>query len=145
MEASAPPSAGISAGATDAGSVRMLAREIFEQCRDACERIEELTFAIDNGGGQRKGEPTHGGGISDPTASRALYLAEHMPMLVAERDELIAFVGECMRIIDGMRICDIADALGVSKGTVHRRISVAFDYVDSVGVRRASLGLGVAE
>jgi predicted DNA-binding protein (UPF0251 family) len=143
----------------------MRAREIFEQCRDACERIEELTFAIDNGGGQRKGEPTHGGGISDPTASRAIYLAEKMPELIAERDELIAFVGECMRIIDGiriaftgayaacvemryidgMRICDIAEEMGVSKGTVHRRISVAFDYVDTVGVRRASLGLGVAE
>lgn len=142
----------------------MLAREIFEQCRDACERIEELTFAIDNGGGQRKGEPTHGGGISDPTASRALYLAEHMPLLIAERDELIAFVGECMRIIDGiriaftseyaacvemryidgMRICDIAVELGVSKATVNRRISVAFDYIDAVGVRRAARGLGVA-
>lgn len=143
----------------------MRAREMFEQCRDACERIEELTFAIDNGGGQRKGEPTHGGGISDPTASRAIYLAEKMPELIAERDELTAYVGECMRLVNGiciaftqeyaacvemryidcMNVCDIADELGISPGTVRNRISTAFDYIDAVGLHRAALGIGIAE
>lgn len=97
----------------------------------------------------------HGSGVSDPTANRAIWLADHDD---AARREAMEKLEECERLIgaalivistvrkglgsaygdaldrhyiDGHTLGSIAEDLGVTKSAVHQRIGVALDWCDS--------------
>jgi hypothetical protein len=102
--------------------------------------------------------------IGDPTANKAIRYVDVVEAKLAElrkeETELVDFIGEALVIIQAVRDGlgeDYADALewryidgatwryiqdmyGVMRRTGNRRICVAFDWIDSLGVTRVLAG-----
>ena len=135
------------------------ARDRFEQTRKAVIELWNVQALISENGDDWKPEDVHGGGISDPTASRACYnvdvWCERLELLRARERELIDFIGTTLaiieavrrglgddyadildqRYIDGLRWCDVLmDGEPVTLSTGKRKVAIAFDWIDSIGL-----------
>lgn len=102
--------------------------------------------------------------LPDPTANAAIRMADEVdPMLAAlraEESELIDFIGEALviigavrdglgeryatvlecRYIDGKSWDYIRDEYDISRRTGYRISSIAFDWIDSIGITRIIAG-----
>ena len=137
----------------------MTARDRFEQTRKAVIELWNVQALISENGDDWKPDNVKGGGISDPTAVRAVYnvdvWGERLELLRARERELIDFIGTTLaiiegvrrglgdeyadildqRYIDGLRWCDvIIDGAPISDRTGRYKAAIAFDWVDSVGM-----------
>lgn len=135
----------------------MRARERFEQTRSAIKRLAEVQALIMYGCDDWRPDAVRvPGKVPDPTANAAIrnvdVLAWKLEALRAEEAELIAFIGESLRIIQAVRdgfgdkygdviewrYVDclpwdvIAEEHNISKSTGHYLLDIAFDWVDSV-------------
>ena len=137
----------------------MTARDRFVQTRKAVIELWNVQALISEGGDDWKPEDVHGGGIGDPTASRACYnmdvWGERLEQLRERERELIDFIGVTLaiigavrlglgddyadildqRYIDGLRWCDVeVDGEPVALPTGKRKVAIAFDWIDSIGL-----------
>lgn len=135
------------------------ARDRFEQTRRYVIELGNIQALISEGGDDWKPDDVHGGGISDPTASRACYnvdvWGERLEQLRERERELIDFIGTTLaiieavrrglgddyadildqRYIDGLRWCDVlVDGEPVTLSTGKRKAAIAFDWIDSIGL-----------
>ncbi len=144
----------------------MDAREYFRCLADAAARVREIDRDLDrirNDEGWRTSPPVavRGGTGADPTAARA---ARHIESTRRKLEELSALaptvregvavcrgtsraIGEgygttlLLRYVRGMRWEDVAEDMGCTIRTCHRRHDVALDYIEDVGLARAVRGL----
>ena len=144
----------------------MLARELLEEARRAAVRLEELTRTIQEGPAKRPSEgPAPKGAVGDPTARGAEWVCVTLPALMCELDACGQFVGDAMRLIEGVRKAmgaryadvldayyigglkwqEVGDRLDISAMAAIRRRDVACDWVDATGFARANAGEGFAE
>ena len=140
----------------------MNARQRFECARHAVKRLRDVQLAIMYECDDWQPPKVKAGGkqISDPTATRAIYrvdvLGEKLAALQAEESDLLEEIGTALEIIaavrggfgeiyayllewryiDCMKWRDIEADHGYSKSTGCYLLSIAFDWVDSVGVSR---------
>ena len=138
----------------------MTARDRFEQTRKAVVELDTIKALIMTGGDDWKPEGVKQPGTSDPTASRAIYnvdeWGEQLEELRHREAELEDFIGVSLsvieavrkgfgeiyanlidwRYIDGMTWKQIHDDYGVLRTSGQYLISIAFDWIDSVGVSR---------
>lgn len=132
-------------------------RAFFEAIRRAAPEIE-YWHMVEREGAEALAAPSHDGGahgIGDPTANRAVWLADNdgavrararreiarrtelvgagLVAIAAVRDGLGAKYADALdaHYIDGDSYRDIAEAQGVSRKTVMLRVSVACDWCDS--------------
>lgn len=132
--------------------------------RAAVYRLKDVQTAIMFEGEEWKPKGVKAPGVSDPTASKAIYrvdeLSRLMDSLKAEERELLEFIGTTLRLIQAIRDglgtkygdvlewlyvdCfswqQIADLYRVSKSTGHEWRTVALDWVDSVGLKNVLRG-----
>lgn len=142
----------------------MNARERFERTRKAVNRLAEVHALIMNDCDDWKPPSVKAPGIGDPTAARAIknvdVIAEKLTALRKEEEELTAFIGETLRIIEAVRTgfgeiyatllearyidcftwTRIHDEKGIPKSTGHYLLDIAYDWIDSVGVSRLLWG-----
>lgn len=144
----------------------MEARELFDTARRAHDRIPELVALIEEGGFDWKPDDGVGGtGESNPTEAAALASIELTAAYRAELESLESIVGECLRLIEGVRaalgeiyanVLDgfyidaqpwarVAEEHGVSVRSCFTYRDIALDWVDSVGYHHAVSGFGTAE
>ena len=134
-------------------------RERFVQTRSAVIELAVIQAQISELGDDWKPETVKGGGIANPTESRAIYeidvLADRLESLKARERELLEFIGTTLaiiegvrdglgndyaeildqRYIDGFRWSDVTvDGEQVSERTGRYKVSIAFDWIDSVGL-----------
>ena len=138
----------------------MTARDRFEQTRKAVIELWNIQALIDNCGADWKPDTVNRvPGVSDPTATRAIYLvdvwSDRLELLRAREHELIDFIGTTLAIIEGVRrglgdeyaeILDQRyidglrwsqveiDGTPVNPRTGRYKAAIAFDWVDSVGM-----------
>ena len=136
-------------------------RQRFEQTRDDVKRLHDvqlkIMFDCDDWQPPRIRARNE---KSDPTAARACYnvdeLSVKLAALRAEETELLERIGLALRIIhgirrglgdkyadvielryiDGMKWKDIAKDYEIPRSTGHELISVACDWVDSIGLTK---------
>ena len=142
----------------------VLARERFEATRVAVQRLNDVKTAIMLEGEEWKPEQPKSHGLSDPTARKAIYradeLAQIMDSLYREEHELENYIGTTLALIEAVRkglgdkyadVLDwlyidcsswtyIVDAYGVARSTAFARRNIAFDWIDSVGIRELLRG-----
>ena len=139
----------------------MGARERFVETRKAVVELNGIKALIMSDGDDWMPEGVKIPGISDPTASRAIRnvdeWGEKLAALRQREDELEDFIGVSLMLIEAVRnglgndYADILDAryidclawrdvyVGgerIKKRTGQTKVSIAFDYIDSVGVSR---------
>lgn len=143
----------------------MGARERFVQTRKAVVELGSVKAQLDTSGDDWQPEGVHVRGITDPTANRAIYnvvvLADVLDRLRAREGELERFIGVSLMIIARVReglgheyaeILDqryidgmewryvVVDGKRVSPSTGKRKLNVAFDWIDSLGVAKLARG-----
>ena len=143
----------------------VLARDRMEQTRRCVRRLDEVKMALMLEGEEWKPAQVKAkAGKSDPTASKAIYRADELPVVMqnlkAEERELIAFIGCSLVLIEAVRVglgehyadvldwmyvdclswSEIADLHGVSKSTGSEWRSIAIDWMDSVGIKNLLRG-----
>ena len=134
-------------------------RDRFVQTRNAVVELANIQALISEQGDDWKPDNVRGSDVSDPTAARAIYnvdvWGEKLTHLRELENELLEFIGVTLaiiegvrrglgdeyadildqRYIDGLRWCDVlVDGKSVSSATGKRKVSVAFDWIDSVGL-----------
>ena len=134
-------------------------RDRFVQTRTAIVELQSVQALISEGGDDWKPDNVKGGGISDPTANQACYnvdvWGEKLEQLRAYEAELLEFIGVTLaviegvrkglgdeyadildqRYIDGLRWCDVEiNGKPVPSATGKRKVAIAFDWIDSVGL-----------
>ena len=134
-------------------------RERFIQTRSAVVELANIQALISEQGDDWKPDDVKGSGIADPTAQRAIYnvdvWGEKFAHLREIESELLEFIGVTLaiiegvrrglgndyadildqRYIDGLRWCDVeVDGKSVSSATGKRKVAIAFDWIDSVGL-----------
>lgn len=143
----------------------LLARERFEQTREDVKRLHEVQLKLmfnceDWKPPQIKAQNE----MTDPTANRAIYnvdeLGGKLERLREEESELLERIGVALAIVQGVRdglgerYADVLEAryidcwewkrvkeeLKIKKSTGHNLLSIAFDWIDSVGVSRLLRG-----
>ena len=139
----------------------MSARERFAQTRKAVIELCSIKALIMSGGEDWKPPNVKAQGVSDPTAARAIRnvdeLADKLEVLRKREAELEEFIGVTLGIIEAVRkglgedyasILDqryidcfawrdvVVDGKRVSKTNGKLKVSVAFDWIDSIGVSR---------
>lgn len=140
------------------GNVPMI-QERFVQTRKAVIELAIVQAQLSEMGDDWKPETVKGNGIADPTASRAVYeidvLEDLLEQLKEREQELIDFIGTTLAVIEGVRNGlgnDYAEILDqryidglkwedleidgkpIPKTTAWRKQSIAFDWIDSVGL-----------
>lgn len=144
----------------------VLARERFNATRAAVQRLEDVQRAIMLEGEEWKpAQPrTRTHAISNPTETRGIYRAETLPRIMdnlrREEHELIAYIGTTGNLIEAVRSglgeryasvlewlyidCNdwtyIRDVYGVPKSSGSQWRNVAFDWVDSIGIKELLRG-----
>ena len=136
-------------------------RDRFVKTRSAVIELAEVQALLSECGDDWKPDSVKGSGISDPTASRAIYnvdvLGEKLELLRAREAELIDYIGVTLAIIEGVREglgSDYADILDqryidglpwrdvcvggspVPLSTGKHKVSIAFDWIDSLGISK---------
>lgn len=136
----------------------MSARDRFNQTREAVIEHHRICLEIMACGEDWKPEEVRVP-KGDPTCTKALHLldwSDKLATLEARKDELEEFIGLTLAIIEGVRVglgeeyADVLDAryidcmtwrdMGVNKSTGKHRVSVACDWVDSLGVAKILAG-----
>lgn len=137
----------------------MTARDRFTATYRAVIELNNIKALIASDGDDWKPPGVHAPGVSDPTASRAIrnvdYWGVKLEELRKRETELEDFVGVTLAIIEAVRAGlghDYADLLDqryidgfawrdvtlrgevVPRSTGKRKIAIAFDWIDSVGV-----------
>ena len=137
----------------------MTARGRFIQTRKAVIELNVIQAQISECGDDWKPDDVKAPGIGDPTASKAIYnvdiWSDRLQVLLAREKELIDFIGVTLKIIEGVRRGlgdDYADLLDqryidclkwhdvqlhgkrVKLSTGKAKVSIAFDWIDSVGL-----------
>ena len=134
-------------------------RDRFVQTRNAVVELANIQALISEQGDDWKPDNVRGSDVSDPTAARAIYnvdvWGEKLAHLRELENELLEFIGVTLAIIEGVRIglgddyaeildqryidglrwCDVmVDGKSVSSATGKRKVAIAFDWIDSVGL-----------
>lgn len=134
-------------------------RDRFVQTRSAVVELANIQALISEQGDDWKPDNVRGSDVSDPTAQRAIYnvdvWGEKLTHLRELESELLEFIGVTLaiiegvrrglgdeyadildqRYIDGLRWCDVlVDGKPVPSATGKRKVAVAFDWIDSVGL-----------
>lgn len=137
----------------------MTARDRFTATYRAVIELNNIKSLIASDGDDWKPPGVHAPGVSDPTASRAIrnvdYWGVKLEELRKRETELEDFIGVTLAIIEAVRAGlghDYADLLDqryidgfawrdvtlrgevVPRSTGKRKIAIAFDWIDSVGV-----------
>lgn len=137
----------------------MTARDRFVMTYHAVIELNGIKALIASDGDDWKPPVVHAPGVSDPTASRAIrnvdYWGVKLEELRKRESELEDFIGVTLAIIEAVRAGlghDYADLLDqryidgfawrdvtlrgevVPRSTGKRKIAIAFDWIDSVGV-----------
>jgi hypothetical protein len=137
----------------------LMIRDRFIQTRSAVTELIIIKAQLEEMGDDWKPETVKGGGISNPTESRAIYeldvLADMLEQLKTRERELIGFIGTTLAIIDGVRrglgneYAEILDQryIGglkwadvridgepISPRTGRYKLGIAFDWIDSLGL-----------
>lgn len=137
----------------------MTARDRFTATYRAVIELNNIKALIASDGDDWKPPGVHAPGVSDPTASRAIrnvdYWGVKLEELRKRETELEDFIGVTLAIIEAVRAGlgnDYADLLDqryidgfawrdvtlrgevVPRSTGKRKIAIAFDWIDSVGV-----------
>lgn len=137
----------------------MTARDRFTATYRAVIELNNIKALIASDGDDWKPPGVHAPGVSDPTASRAIrnvdYWGVKLEELRKRESELEDFIGVTLAIIEAVRTGlghDYADLLDqryidgfawrdvtlrgevVPRSTGKRKIAIAFDWIDSVGV-----------
>ena len=140
-------------------------RDRFEQTRQAVIELDTIKALIMTGGDDWRPEGIRVHSIGDPTASRAIRNVDEREAEITELRKreayLEGFIGGTLAIIEAVRVGlgdDYADILDqryidgltwrdvrvhgetVPKSTGKRKVSIAFDWIDSVGVSRLLKG-----
>lgn len=139
-----------------AGSTKQFMADV----RQAVTDMDYWRYISDNGADAFTHDGNGGGWVSDPTAARAIYLADNdgrvranarrhvarCEIVIGAGLELIAHVREGLgeiyadaldaHYIDGMSLRIIAEDSGVSKSAIQQRIDVACDWADSQPLKR---------
>ena len=143
----------------------MGARDRFVQTRKAVIELDSVKAQLDNQGEEWHPERIHVRGISDPTASRAIYnvdvLSSVLDKLRQREEELEQFIGTTLmiiarvaeglgkdyaqildqRYIDGLEWKDVrVNGVGINISTGKRKVSIACDWIDSLGLEKLSRG-----
>lgn len=138
----------------------VLAKERFESTRSAVYRLNDVKTAIMLEGDDWKPDGVRVRSAKpDPTASRAIYRADELPLVMDnlrnEEHDLEEYIGQTLKLIHAVRCnlgdkyADVLDWLyidllswpkvrqmhGVSKSTGCERRAIAFDFIDSVGIQ----------
>lgn len=144
----------------------MSARLRFVQTRKYVMELGTIKARLSELGDEWQPEGVHVKGISDPTANQAAYnvdvLGDMLDKLRERETELETFIGETLMLIEHVReglgeeYADILDqryidgltwhqvridGKPITKSTGKRKASIAFDWIDSLGVERISRGL----
>ena len=134
-------------------------RDRFIQTRNAVVELANIQALISEQGDDWKPDNVRGSDVSDPTAARAIYnvdvWGEKLTHLRELESELLEFIGVTLAIIEGVRIglgdeyadildqryidglrwCDVeVDGKSVPSATGKRKVAIAFDWIDSVGL-----------
>ena len=137
----------------------MTARDRFTATYRAVIELNNIKALIASDGDDWKPPGVHAPGVSDPTASRAIrnvdYWGVKLEELRKRETELEDFIGVTLQLIEAVRAGlghDYADLLDqryidgfawrdvtlrgevVPRSTGKRKIAIAFDWIDSVGV-----------
>jgi hypothetical protein len=144
----------------------VLARERFEATRAAVQRLTDVQLAIMLEGDEWKpAQPhIHTSGTSDPTATQGVYRAETLPRIMgnlkSEEHELINYIGTTLALIESVRAglgdkyanvlqwlyvdcmtwTQIHEHYGVIRSTGSTWRAIAFDWIDSIGIRELLRG-----
>ena len=143
----------------------MTARERFTQTRKAVIELNQIKLSIMYQGEDWKPDNIRVPGVSDPTANAAIHNVDEweskLPILRKREEELEAFIGLSLviikavknglgreyaeileqRYIDCLPWRDVEiDGEKVKKSTGKMRVSVAFDWIDSIGITRLMRG-----
>ena len=138
----------------------VLARERFEQTRAAINRLDDVKRALMYECEDWKPPSLRvRTGVSDPTGKAAIYRADDLPAMLdnlrREEHELTEYIGTTLRLLEAVRaglgdkyanILDwvyidrmswqaIADAYHVSRSTGHQWRDIAFDWIDTIGIK----------
>lgn len=142
----------------DAGSARAFLASVRRSVRE----LDEWRYVMDEGADAYSvtSDSIGGGWVSDPTAARAIYLADNdgrvrararkhvadCETVIGAGLELIAHVRDGLgeiyadaldaHYIDGMTLRIIAEDSGVTKSAIQQRIDVACDWADSQPLKR---------
>lgn len=137
----------------------MTARDRFVMTYHAVIELNDIKALIASDGDDWKPPGIHAPGVSDPTASRAIRNIDYWGLKLEElrkrERELEDFIGVTLAIIEAVRAGlgnDYADILDqryidgyewrdvtingkkVARSTGKQKVSIAFDWIDSVGV-----------
>lgn len=143
----------------------MSARDRFVQTRKAIVELDSVKAQLDNQGEEWHPEGIHVRGISDPTAQKAIYnvdvLSSVLDKLRQREGELEQFIGTTLmiisrvaeglgkdyaqildqRYIDGLEWKDVrVNGVGINISTGKRKVSIACDWIDSLGLEKLSRG-----
>ena len=143
----------------------MTARDRFTATYRAVIELNNIKALIASDGDDWKPPGVHAPGVSDPTASRAIrnvdYWGVKLEELRKRETELEDFIGVTLAIIEAVRAGlghDYADILdqryidgfawrdvtlggeAVPRSTGKRKVAIAFDWIDSVGISRLLRG-----
>ena len=143
----------------------MTARDRFTATYRAVIELNNIKALIASDGDDWKPPGVHAPGVSDPTASRAIrnvdYWGVKLEELRKRETELEDFIGVTLAIIEAVRAGlghDYADILDqryidgfawrdvtlngevVPRSTGKRKVAIAFDWIDSVGISRLLKG-----
>ena len=134
-------------------------RDRFVRTRSAVVELAIIQAQLSEMGDDWKPDTARGTGVAKPTESRAIYeldvLAGRIEQLKAREQELLEFIGTTLAIIEGVRnglgndyaeILDqryidgfrwsevTVDGETVNERTGRYKVSIAFDWIDSVGL-----------
>ena len=138
----------------------MSARDRFVATRKAVIELDNIHALIMNEGDDWKPPGVHVKGIADPTASRAIRNVDEWQDQLAElrrrEEELTSYIGTTLAVIEGVRngfgeiyanLLDwryidcltwkqIHEEHGILRTSGKYLVSIAFDWIDSVGISR---------
>ena len=137
---------------------------MLEQARRAHSRIEELNAIIAEGGFDWRPDAGHSSQVGNPTESQALASMVLLAREHAELQQLFELVGECLRIIAGVRTglgeqyadvldcyyvdamawADVATELQITEQWARSLRNVAVEWAESMGLARVLTGRGSA-
>ena len=135
------------------------------QRRVTLQRLRDRREALESPLGSSSQQAVRGGGIGDPTARAAMALIDARDDEAELERELRAEVEQCRRVcagvgraisaeygivlddhyISGITWGTIAQAIRVSIATVYRMRDLSFDYIATVGLRRAEEGVTIGD
>ena len=144
----------------------MSARLRFVQTRKYIVELDTIKARLSELGDEWQPEGVHVKGISDPTANQATFnvdvLGNMLDKLREREEELEIFIGETLviiahvreglgyeyamildqRYIDGLPWSMVQlNGKTINRSTGKRKVSIAFDWIDSIGLERLTRGL----